>query len=50
MELPDIVKNFSTVDLKGNEDNMLRSDCWHCILSYIVVMIECIELDKQSNC
>ena len=27
MELPDIVKDFSTVDLKGNEDNILRSDC-----------------------
>ena len=27
MELPDIVKDFSTVDLKGNEDKILRSDC-----------------------
>ena len=27
MELPDIVKDFSTVDLKGNEDNILISDC-----------------------
>jgi hypothetical protein len=27
MELPDIAKNFSTVDLKGNEDKILRSDC-----------------------
>ena len=27
MELLDIVKYFSTVDLKGNEDNILRSDC-----------------------
>ena len=27
MELPDIVKDFSTVDLKGNEDNILRSNC-----------------------
>jgi hypothetical protein len=27
MELPDIVKDFSIVDLKGNEDNILRSDC-----------------------
>ena len=27
MELPDMVKDFSTVDLKGNEDNILRSDC-----------------------
>ena len=26
MELPDIVKDFSTVDLKGNEDKILRSD------------------------
>jgi hypothetical protein len=27
MELPGIMKDFSTVDLKGNEDNILRSDC-----------------------
>ena len=27
MELPDIVKDFSTVDLKGNEEKNLRSDC-----------------------
>ena len=27
MELLDIVKDFSTVDLKGNEDNILRSNC-----------------------
>jgi hypothetical protein len=27
MELPDIVKEFSTVDLKGNEDKILRSNC-----------------------
>ena len=27
MELLDIVKDFSTVDLKGNEDKILRSDC-----------------------
>ena len=27
MELPDIVKDFSTADLKGNEDTILRSDC-----------------------
>ena len=27
MELLDIVKDFSTVDLKGNEDKMLRSNC-----------------------
>ena len=27
MELPHIVNNFSTVDLKGNEDKILRSDC-----------------------
>ena len=27
MELPDIVKDFSTVDLNGNEDKILRSDC-----------------------
>jgi hypothetical protein len=27
MELPDIVKDFSIVDLKGNEDKMLRSHC-----------------------
>ena len=27
MELPDIVKDFSTVDLKGNEDKILRSNC-----------------------
>ena len=26
-ELPDIVKYFSTVDLKGNEDKILRSNC-----------------------
>ena len=47
MELPDIVTDFSTVDLKGNQDKMLRSDC---LLSCIVVMIECIELNKQYNC
>jgi hypothetical protein len=49
MELPDIVKDFSTVNLKGSEDKILRSDCWHIILSWIVVMIECIELNKQSS-
>jgi hypothetical protein len=27
MALPDIVKDFSTVDLKGNEDKILRSNC-----------------------
>ena len=27
MELPDIVKDFSTIDLKGNEDKILRSNC-----------------------
>jgi hypothetical protein len=27
MELLDIVKAFSTVDLKGNEDKILRSNC-----------------------
>ena len=27
MELPDIVKDFSTVDIKGNEDKILRSNC-----------------------
>jgi len=27
MELLDIVKYFSTVDLKGNEENILRADC-----------------------
>ena len=27
MELSDIVKDFSTVDLKGNEDKILRSNC-----------------------
>ena len=27
MELADIVKDFSTVDLKGNEDTILRSNC-----------------------
>ena len=27
MDLPDIVKDFSIVDLKGSEDKMLRSDC-----------------------
>jgi hypothetical protein len=27
MDLPDIVKDLSIVDLKGNEDKMLRSDC-----------------------
>ena len=27
MELLDIVKDFSTVDLKGNENTILRSDC-----------------------
>jgi hypothetical protein len=27
MELPDIVKDFSIVYLKGNEDKILRSDC-----------------------
>jgi hypothetical protein len=27
MELPVIVKDFSIVDLKGNEDRILRSDC-----------------------
>ena len=34
------------------EDTILRSNCYHCTLSciVIVVMIECIELNKQSNC
>jgi hypothetical protein len=27
MKLPNIVKDFSTVDLKGNEDKILRSSC-----------------------
>jgi hypothetical protein len=27
MQFPDIVKDFSTVDLKGNEDNILRTNC-----------------------
>ena len=27
MKLPDIVKDFSTVNLKGNEDKILRSNC-----------------------
>jgi hypothetical protein len=27
MELPDIVEDFSTVDLKRNEDNILKSNC-----------------------
>jgi hypothetical protein len=27
MDLPDIVKDFSIVDLKGNEAKILRSDC-----------------------
>ena len=27
MELTDIMKDFSTVDLKGNEDKILRSNC-----------------------
>ena len=27
MELPDILNNFSIVDLKGKEDKILRSDC-----------------------
>jgi hypothetical protein len=27
IELSDIAKDFSIVDLKGNEDNILRSDC-----------------------
>jgi hypothetical protein len=27
MKLADIVKDFSTVDLKGNEDKILRSNC-----------------------
>ena len=27
MELLDIVKDFSTVDIKGNEDKILRTDC-----------------------
>ena len=27
MEPPDIVKDFSIVNLKGNEDTILRSDC-----------------------
>ena len=49
MELPDIVKDFSTIDLNGNEDKMLRSNCLHCILSCIVIVVM-IELNKQSNC
>jgi hypothetical protein len=32
MELPDIVKDFSTVDLKGNEDKILRSNCQYKIV------------------
>jgi len=27
MKFPDIVKDFSTVDLKGSEDTILRSNC-----------------------
>jgi hypothetical protein len=27
MELPDIVKDFPTVDLKGKEDTILWSNC-----------------------
>jgi hypothetical protein len=27
MKLPDIVKDFYTADLKGNEDKILRSNC-----------------------
>jgi hypothetical protein len=36
MELPDIVKDFSTVDLKGNEDKILRSN-WETNSSSIAV-------------
>ena len=39
IKLPDRVNDFSTVDLKGNEDEILRSNCYHCILSCIVAMI-----------
>ena len=43
------VKDFPTVDLKGNEDEILRSNCLHCILSCISIDVK-MELNKQSNC